>query len=57
VNNNLLLAIAILSMDAYNRGSDPALVVDATSIGGAEVGLIDENNGSSGNRVGDFEGS
>jgi hypothetical protein len=31
-------------MDAYNRGSDPALVVDATSIGGATVGASLENN-------------
>jgi hypothetical protein len=42
VNNNLLLAI--LSMDAYNRGSDPGLVVDANSIGGATVGLSREDN-------------
>jgi hypothetical protein len=36
VTNDLLLAI--LSMDAYNRGSNPGLRVDASSIGGATVG-------------------
>ena len=36
MTNDLLLAI--LSMDAYNRGSNPGLRVNATSIGGATVG-------------------
>ena len=42
MNKDLLLAI--LSMDAYNRGSNPALIVDATSIGGATVGDFAEND-------------
>lgn len=42
MNTNLLLAI--LSMDAYNRGSNPGLRVDAQSIGGAAVGAFAQND-------------
>lgn len=33
------LMLAILSMDAYNRGAGAGMIVDGTSIGGAALGI------------------